>query len=115
MSSRLHELHKRSTQGTFEEERIQESERSMKRYECTATLGEYIISKRKELGISQRELARRAGLQNSTISRIENNLAIGDLETIVKLADGLNISISEMMQDISSFIRGSFNRLEIGK
>jgi len=49
---------------------------------------------RKQLGISQRELARQAGVKNSTISRIEAGLVKPDVLTLQKLALVLRFTIT---------------------
>lgn len=44
--------------------------------------------------ISQRELSRRTGIAQKTISRIENGIDIPELSTIFKLSEALGLEIS---------------------
>ena len=57
--------------------------------------------KRKELKISQRELARRCNMPQSTIARIENQRISPKLETIAVIANNLscNISIEDKLKN----------------
>lgn len=49
-----------------------------------------IIEKRKELGLNQTELAKRAGLQAPSISQYENGIRNPSYEALMKLANALN-------------------------
>jgi transcriptional regulator with XRE-family HTH domain len=62
--------------------------------------GQYIIELRKKKGISQRMLANLAGLQNSTISRIEDgSSAKPDPVTLNKIADALDIERTLLLSE----------------
>lgn len=52
-----------------------------------------LVEKRKELKISQRELARRCNMPQSTIARIETHQISPQLETIYIIAEKLNCNI----------------------
>lgn len=52
-------------------------------------VGEFIRLIRGELGISQTILAKRAGVPQSTISRLERGLSIANLKTLMKVFDAL--------------------------
>jgi len=52
--------------------------------------GEYLMYLRGR--ISQRDLAKLAGISNATISRIENGLVSPDIATLGKIATALDIS-----------------------
>jgi transcriptional regulator with XRE-family HTH domain len=54
-------------------------------------LGERIRKAREEVGISMRELARRAGTTSSTITRIENNEVVPRADSLQGICDALNI------------------------
>jgi ribosome-binding protein aMBF1 (putative translation factor) len=56
------------------------------------TLGE-IIKKRKELGLSQRDIAEMIDKPQSTIARIEASKTIPNLQTLYKLTNALGMSI----------------------
>ena len=70
-------------------------------------LRDFILNYRRENKISQRELARRAGLSNSLISIIENGInpqtgkkMVQDLGTYKKLADAMGMSINDLIDKI---------------
>ena len=70
-------------------------------------LRDVILNYRSENKISQRELARRAGLSNSLISIIEAGInpqtgkkMSQDLETYKKLADAMGMSLHELIEKI---------------
>ena len=52
-----------------------------------------IIDCRKLGGITQKELAERAGMQQSTISRIESGESNVRLSTLIRIAEALNTSL----------------------
>lgn len=52
-----------------------------------------IIQKRKEKGISQQKLAALISVPQSTIARIEAELVSPRLETIILMANALNLTI----------------------
>lgn len=57
-------------------------------------LGERLRRARESRGWNQRELARRAGVANSAVSRLEGNEAVKpDFDTIVKLAIALECTL----------------------
>lgn len=53
-----------------------------------------LIKARKSMGISQRELAQRCGLPQSTIGRIEAGLVTPNIHTIAKIAEVLQLELS---------------------
>lgn len=60
-------------------------------------LGQRLRSERKRLGISQEELARRAGLDRTYVSKIERGERNVTLSTVEKLADALKVNPSELL------------------
>lgn len=73
----------------------------------TMKLKDVILNYRRENKISQRELARRAGLSNSLISIIESGInpqtgkkMSQDIETYKKLADAMGMSLHELIDKI---------------
>lgn len=68
----------------------------MKKIEFKTSLGGAIKSARSELKITQEELADRAGLHRTYVSDVERGLRNISLESIEKLADALNVSISRL-------------------
>mgnify|MGYP004589792045 CR=1 FL=1 len=61
-------------------------------------LNDYIKEKREQLGISQRELARRIKIDNSTISYIETGrIKKPSISILVKISEELNLNIFELI------------------
>lgn len=58
-------------------------------------LSSYIVAKRKLLGLSQRELARRSGL--SDVRHIENGRVRPRTESLQAIASALDIELSELL------------------
>lgn len=58
------------------------------------SFGQYIVQLREKNNMSQRKLAEKAGLTNSTISRIESDLVKPDPATLEKMANALEIDKS---------------------
>ena len=61
-----------------------------------------IIAKRKEKGWSQADLAKVASLTQSYIARIENNIVMPKLDTLVKIWNALGVE--PMIKDKNSFV-----------
>lgn len=57
-------------------------------------IAEEFTKARKAMGISQRELAQRCGLPQSTVGRIETGLVVPNLLTLAKIAEVLQLEIS---------------------
>ncbi len=58
-------------------------------------LGTRLRSVREERGLSQRELARRAGVTNATISLIEKNRSSPSVSSLKKVLDGIPMTLAE--------------------
>lgn len=64
-------------------------------------IGARLQAARKSKGLSQRELAKRVGVTNSTISLIEQNKVSPSVSSLKKVLDGLPISLAEFFtQDL---------------
>lgn len=63
-------------------------------------IGKRLQAIRKERGLSQRELASRAGLTNGTISLIEKDKTSPSVASLKSLLDAIPISIAEFFADI---------------
>ena len=63
----------------------------------TIPFGQYIVQLRDKNDMSQRKLAEKAGLTNSTISRIEAGQVKPDLVTLEKLANALGVDKSLLL------------------
>ena len=59
-------------------------------------LGQNIRKYRKHLGITQQELADRLGISLNFMGKIEVAFSKPSLETLIKIAEGLNITVSEL-------------------
>ena len=55
--------------------------------------------RRKEIGLTQKELADFVGCSESTISQYESGKRRPDYETLLKIAEVLHLSASEMLGD----------------
>jgi len=64
-------------------------------------------AKRKAKGLTQEALSEATGLHRTQISLLERALREPKLTTIVRLADGLEISPGELLQDLDESPRGS--------
>ncbi|MDD6570711.1 MAG: helix-turn-helix transcriptional regulator [Acidaminococcus sp.] len=73
---------------------INEEERhNMEEIEEMTTIVSSIIKRRQELGISQRTLAERCGLPQSSIARIETLKTTPKLDTLIKLLQALDLKL----------------------
>lgn len=59
--------------------------------------GENLKTLRKQKGFSQEELATRLHVVRQTISKWEKNLSVPDAETLIRLAEILEVSVSELL------------------
>ena len=61
------------------------------------TMGHIIASRRRELGMTQKELADQLNITDKAVSKWERDLAYPDISTIPKLAEILGVSVEELM------------------
>lgn len=59
--------------------------------------GENLKTLRKQKGFSQEELATRLHVVRQTISKWEKNLSVPDAATLIRLAETLEVSVSELL------------------
>ena len=59
--------------------------------------GKFIAKKRKELNLTQEQLAERLGVSNKTISKWETGKCMPDYAVVKSLCEELKISVSELM------------------
>lgn len=65
-----------------------------------ASLAKSVKRRRKELGISQEEVARRSGVTLATVNRIEGGVQENPrFGTIKKLANGLGVTLSDLLRE----------------
>ena len=67
-----------------------------KQSKMKTNLGEAIKRERFALGLSQDELARRAGLHCSYVSDLERGARNPSVESILKIADALAVTVAEL-------------------
>ena len=63
----------------------------------TKEFGSFIAQQRKEIGMTQKELAEKLMVTDKAISRWENGHGYPDIETLEALSDSLHISLLELM------------------
>lgn len=63
-------------------------------------LGQLVRQHRGRMGISQEELAARSGLDRTYISGVERGVRNPSLTALMKIADGLNLSVSALLEGL---------------
>ncbi len=66
------------------------------------SIKERIIKKRKELGLNQTELAKRAGLKPPAISQYESGVRNPSYDAVLKLANALSVKVDYLISGIKS-------------
>ena len=61
------------------------------------TLGERLMIYRKRAGLTKKELAERAGISVSTVTKYENDVPNPDHEILSRMAIVLNVSVNKLM------------------
>lgn len=62
------------------------------------TMGKMIAAKRRELGMTQLELAEKMGVTDKAVSKWERDLSCPDVNSLPKLSDIFDISVDELMR-----------------
>ena len=71
----------------------------MKSQNNNETIGDKIKQLRNKQGLTQDELARKADLPYTTLTKIETNVITKpSIQTVVKIAQGLGITIDNLME-----------------
>lgn len=65
------------------------------------SLGARIAARRKQQGMTQRDLAKQMGVTDKAVSKWERDLALPDVQSLPRLADSLGLPIEELMNDIA--------------
>ena len=65
-------------------------------------LGQRVRQLRAERGFTQNQLAELSGLSHSALSKIENNQLSPTFESILKIVEGLNIDVSDLLTSIKN-------------
>ena len=74
-------------------------------------LGERIAFHRKQLNISQRELARRIGVTGQSISKIELGTGMPSMSMLTNIANELNVSLGELMESEEKVDKAEYDKL----
>lgn len=61
------------------------------------SMGGIIAARRKDLGMTQKELAEKMNVTDKAVSKWERNLSCPDVSSIPKLAEVLGLSVAELM------------------
>jgi len=71
----------------------------MKSQNNNETIGDKIKQLRNKQGLTQDELARKADLPYTTLTKIETNVITKPtIQTVIKIANGLGISIDDLIK-----------------
>lgn len=65
------------------------------------TLGETLKTVRKSKGYSQEELASKCNLSRNSIYNYENDKRSASIDTLIKIAEQLEVDVSELVPDIT--------------
>jgi len=84
-----------------------------------AELGRILRRHRKRVGLSQEELSFQAGLHRTAVGQIERGERIARVDTLIKLAAGLGVSVAELVEGIAwepgAFQPGGFAVEAVGR
>jgi transcriptional regulator with XRE-family HTH domain len=67
--------------------------------ELLKTVGQRVRSAREDLGLSQEQLAERAGLHVSYVGQIERGLREPSLKSLLGVAQGLNLRLVDLLSE----------------
>lgn len=70
------------------------------------TMGEIIAARRKELGMTQKELATQMNVTDKAVSKWERGIACPDVASIPRLAEVLGVTINDLMNAQSAEVGG---------
>lgn len=65
--------------------------------ELSFSVAERIRDERERLGMTQRDLAEKTGIKRPNIARLESGKGLPNLATLLKIANGLEVSISTLL------------------
>lgn len=70
------------------------SKREIEEIEALALIVSAIIDKRKEMGLSQRDLAELCGIPQSSVARIETFKTTPNIETLIRILQPLGLKLT---------------------
>ncbi len=76
------------------------------------TVGERIVAKRKELGMSQEKLAKLTGIMRKTLLFYEKNYSDMKLTTAMCIADALGITLNELVGKENVYGKGKTDKVK---
>ena len=62
-------------------------------------IGSFIATRRKDIGITQEQLAEKLGITDKTVSKWETGKSLPDLSLFMPLCDSLEITLNELLFD----------------
>jgi transcriptional regulator with XRE-family HTH domain len=77
------------------------SQRPDRVHERRVRFGQVVRERRAELGLSQEDLAELCGFDRKSISRVETGAFSPSLDRVWRLADSLDLSISDLFADLA--------------
>lgn len=72
-------------------------------------IGLHLRLRRKELGLHQDEIAERAGLDETTIGKIERGERAPLASTLFKISTAMNISLDRLKADVEKSIKSDYD------
>ncbi|MDY3971293.1 MAG: helix-turn-helix transcriptional regulator [Clostridia bacterium] len=74
------------------------------------TIGERLMIYRKRAGLTKKELAERAGISVSTVTKYENDISNPDHEILSRMAIVLNVSVNKLILGFNDPFQGYAER-----
>ncbi|MHB1630053.1 MAG: helix-turn-helix domain-containing protein [Bacilli bacterium] len=68
--------------------------------ELMAKLLSRVMDRRRELGMTQEELGRRAGLKQAYITRVERGVTIPRIDTLLRMAHALDLEVVAIPREL---------------
>lgn len=92
LTKNVYDVIKQRSQFGFEERKKEVN------YMDAKVFGKFIMERRKQLGMTQAELAEKINVTDKAVSRWERGLGFPDINTLEPLADALGIEVVELMR-----------------
>jgi len=68
-------------------------------------LGQAVLQRRKELGLSQEDLADRVGWDRKSVGRLENGVHAVTIDRLWRITDELHVTIGELEREAAAIAR----------